>query len=249
MPPCNAQCGGFRITAMSEEAGGNPGRTVLVVASEARELAGLLARCQPIRTLSLPVAFARAGRMNGMNIVAVANGAGFRLAAAAARVPVPADAVVSTGTCGALDPELAPGEVLVASSVNGNPCCAPETGQKFRSGPVVSQDRVAASAREKQQLRDGGAIAVEMEAGAVAEVAAERAVPFYCVRAVLDGCNEGFCLDFNRLRDREGRFSRSRIVAAAAANPVAGVPELLRLQRRGAECSRVLGRFLAECRF
>ena len=234
---------------MSEEAAGNPDRAVLVVASEAHELAGLLAHCQEVRTLALPVAFARAGRLNGMKIVAVANGAGFRLAAAAARVAVPVDAIVCTGTCGALDPELAPGEVLVASSVNGKPCCAPESGRKFRSGPLLSQDRLASSAEEKAGLRAGGAVAVEMEAGAVAEVAAERAVRFYCIRAVLDACNEGFCLDLNRLRDPEGRFSRLRIVAAAAARPLSGVPELFRLQRRGAECSRALGRFLAECRF
>jgi hypothetical protein len=88
-----------------------------------------------------------------------------------------------------------------------------------------------------------------MESAAVAEAARERGVPFYCIRAVLEGAAEGFTLDFNGLRDREGRFSRPRIAAAALARPWVGVPELIRIERRVRLASRALGDFFAECRF
>lgn len=228
------------------EAGLRQERVVLMVASDPRELAGVLARCSEVRRMALPVRFARAGRLNGVPIVAVAHGPGFKLAAEAARVRVEADAVVSTGTCGALDPALVPGEVFVAAAVNGVPCDRPCTSRQYRAGALVSVDRVVDTAAEKQ-LMEGAAI--EMEAAAVAEAARERGARFYCIRSVLDAANEGFVLDFNRLRDADGRFSPLRIVAAALARPRAGIPEVLRLERRTRLCSQALGDFLGDCRF
>lgn len=221
-------------------------RVVLMVASEPRELAGVLARCSEVRRMTLPVRFARQGRLNGTPIVAVAHGPGFQLAGQAARVPIEAAALVSTGTCGALDSALAPGEVFVAATVNGTPCDRPCTKRKYRAGTLVSMSRVVTSAAEKNAL-DGDV--VEMEAAAVAEAARERGVRFYCIRAVLDTAAEGFVLDFNRLRDASGRFSPVRIAAAALARPWAGIPEVLRLQRRSRLCSEALGEFLGDCRF
>ncbi|HWR53289.1 MAG TPA: hypothetical protein VN428_19440 [Bryobacteraceae bacterium] len=221
-------------------------RVVLMVASEARELTGVLARCSEVRRMALPVQFARSGRLNGMAIVAVAHGPGFELAAKAARVPVKADAVVSTGSCGALDPAFAPGEVFVAATVNGTPCDRPCTTRQYRAGKLVSVNRVVTTVAEKRALEGA---AVEMEAAAVAEAARERGARFYCVRAVMDAAGEGFALDFNQLRDANGRFSPLRIVAAALARPWAGIPELLRLERRTRLCSQALGDFLGDCRF
>jgi adenosylhomocysteine nucleosidase len=181
-----------------------------------------------------------------MSVVAVAHGPGFELAAEAARVPVEAGAVVSTGTCGALDPALAPGEVFVAATVNGIPCDRPCTSRRYRARALVSVDRVVNTAAEKRAMEGG---AVEMEAAAVAEAARERGARFYCIRAVLDAANEGFVLDFNRLRNADGRFSPPRIVAAALAQPWTGIPEVLRLERRTRMCSQALGDFLGDCRF
>jgi len=44
------------------------------------------------------------------------------------------------------------------------PCRLPQTLRNFVSGPMISQDRVAATADEKRRLRAGGALAVDMEA-------------------------------------------------------------------------------------
>lgn len=225
---------------------------VLFVAAEPGELRGLLSRCAGVSRLSLPVQFARTGTLNGMRVTAVANGPGAGFAAAAVRAAQSEAAIVSTGYCGALAPSFRPGDVFVASDVNGIPCERPGTSRPYRTGSLASLDHVVTTVAEKLQLYSGdgcGPVAVDMESCVLAAAALERGVPFYSIRAVLDPAEEGFTLDFNRLRDREGRFSRPRIVAAALARPLAGIPELIRLHGRGRLCSRNLGDFLADCRF
>jgi hypothetical protein len=98
-------------------------------------------------------------------------------------------------------------------------------------------------------LYAAGAVAVEMEAAAVAGRAKEWRMPFYCVRAVSDLALEGFALDLNEMRDEEGRFSRSRIVLRALTSPLRLFPELLRLNRNSGRAARALGDFFANCSF
>jgi hypothetical protein len=88
-----------------------------------------------------------------------------------------------------------------------------------------------------------------MEAAAVARRAFERSLPFYCIRAVSDALTDGFHLDFNRMRDDAGRFSRARIAGAALKKPWTHVPELVRLDWNCRLASRRLGDFLVTCRF
>ena len=90
---------------------------------------------------------------------------------------------------------------------------------------------------------------MEMEAAAVAARALTWDVPFYCIRSVSDTASEGFEIDFNRMRDSHGRFSRSRIVLAALSKPWTRIPSLLRLERSCRRASESLGDFLADCRF
>ena len=125
--------------------------------------------------------------------------------------------MVSYGFCGALDPALAVNDIVIGSEVLGGAmgtltCLVPRrptgvpTPQK-----IASTDRVVQSAIEKALLFQSGAAAVEMEAAGVASYAQERSIPFYCMRVVTDAANEDLPLDFNRVRDSEGRFSRFKI--------------------------------------
>ncbi|HVX67856.1 MAG TPA: hypothetical protein VHA11_14690, partial [Bryobacteraceae bacterium] len=126
----------------------------------------------------------------------------------------------------------------------------PESGGRpFRRGTLVSLERVVRTPGEKAKLRDRGAAAVDMEAGAVALEACRNRMRFYCIRAVLDRAQEGFELDFDALRDADGRYDRARILKTALKRPLPCLPELLRLQRRSLTGSRVLGEFLGHCKF
>ncbi len=183
----------------------------------------------------------------------VANGAGPVLAAEAAEEAKKKleriDGFVSTGYCGALDNGLKPLSIVVASEVNGSAVDQPAVGLDYVGGPMLSQDRVACMKEEKSRLRETGAIAVEMEAAGVAQVAREAGIPFYCIRVVTDAAWEDLPLDFNRMRDAAGRFSRTRILAAAARRPRRILPELMKLQRTSKGASLALGDFIANCRF
>jgi adenosylhomocysteine nucleosidase len=229
---------------------------LLIVAAEPRELRGIVGRCRRVDKLKWPVWFARAGDLNANRLVMVANGPGPELAGKAVRAALKCthpDAVISTGYCGALDPALAGGELFVAVRVEadgaGYPAAVPAAaGRGWKTGTLVSLDRVI-GVEEKRRLRESGAAAVDMEAGAVALVAERAGLPFYCIRAVLDRAEEEFDLDFNAVRGADGRFSRPRILKAALARPFTRVPELIRIGWRGSKASRALGGFIAQCVF
>lgn len=180
----------------------------------------------------------------------VARGPGPRLARAAAEsVGEAADAVLSTGLCGAIDPRLSVGDIVVASRVNGLEAALPVCRRPHRVGELISVDRVASSAEEKRRLAASGAVAVEMEAAAVLAFARERRIPFYCVRVVSDTADEGFALDLNRARRADGSFDRLRIAGQALRRPVSGLRELWKLSRRAVLAARALGDFVADCHF
>lgn len=227
--------------------------SLVFVAAEARELSGILRRVTGIKKLPWPVQFARSAILNGRPVVLLANGPGPKWAAAAAeeagtRLDI-VHGFVSTGYCGALDNELRPCGIVVASTVNGCPAIQPETKLDHAAGALLSQDAVACTIEDKSRLRKTGAIAVEMEAAGIEQVARKRRIPFYCVRVVTDAACEALALDFNRMRHANGRFSRGRIVVAAFRRPGRIIPQLLKLERTSKSASLALGDFIANCRF
>jgi adenosylhomocysteine nucleosidase len=153
------------------------------------------------------------------------------------------DGVISTGYCGALDPSLSIGDIVVS----GEP---PATNRKFVRGRVHSADRVAVTAWEKRELRNAtGAVAVDMEAAAVEEKAVQWNVPFRCIRVVSDVAAEDLPLDFNQFQDAAGRFSLARIALRALLRPFTVLPALLRLNVNCRNAGKQLGVFFADCRF
>ena len=222
------------------------------MAAERRELEGLLVHVGEIAKLNWPLDFARSGRLNGTQIVMVANGPGPKLAGSAVDVVKDnksMDALISIGFCGGLQPALGVCDIFVATEVVGvAPALAPSSSRPFKTGKLLSTDRVASTAAEKAALAKN-ADAVEMEAAAVADRAKRYHVPFYAVRVVTDTFEESFPLDFNAARSSDGRFSRAKILAAAFRKPGTVFPELIKLNKRTKRASQALGDFLADARF
>ncbi len=227
---------------------------LVFVAAERRELEGLLAHVDEIEKLNWPLDFARRGRLNGRPVILVANGPGPKLAGDAVDAvdrneDENVDALVSIGFCGGLQPSLGACDIFVASQVNGvTPALAPASSRPFKTGKLLSIDRVVSTAAEKAALAEN-ADAVEMEAATVAARAKQYSVPFYAVRVVTDTHEESFPLDFNTLRSSDGRFSRAKILAAALRRPAAVIPELIKLNKRTKRAAQALGDFLADARF
>jgi adenosylhomocysteine nucleosidase len=173
--------------------------------------------------------------------------------------------IINTGFCGALDPSLRVGDIVVwgdarSSVLSPYPLhdcrgsmslLAGQLGPaRFTTGEISSSDRVVVTVEEKRRLREKtGAIAAEMEAGAVKKIAQQWGVPFYCIRAVSDTANEDMPLDFNLYRDRAGRFSLAKIAVAAMRRPFTRIPALKRLEANCNVASESLGAFFADCRF
>jgi len=107
----------------------------------------------------------------------------------------PDSALAVAGVCGGLDPELRPGDVIVASELQGgkgahkltNPEALVEAlralGAAAQLGPIRSEDHIVREA-EREHLRGSGAIAVDMESRWLAEAAGIR--PFAVLRVVVD---------------------------------------------------------------
>ncbi|HEY6392324.1 MAG TPA: hypothetical protein VIX89_13650 [Bryobacteraceae bacterium] len=234
------------------------------VAAEAREFDGFLEHAERVVKLNWPLSFASIVWLNGRAALLVANGPGPTLAGQALdavrekrdlqrlNVNLELTGLASTGFCGALDPALEPCDIFVANQVIAGSAvheCSPiTTARKYKTGKLLSIDRVASTAAEKSELRATGAVAVEMEAAAVAAKAKEWNLPFYAIRVVTDTAAESFPLDFNRMRDSDGRFDRARIIANALRSPRVIFPELLKLNKRCKSAAKALGEFIADSR-
>jgi adenosylhomocysteine nucleosidase len=237
--------------------------SILFVAAEAAELKPLAGHLENLRKLNWPIDYAYEGIMGGRRFLLAANGAGSKLAMKATEIAIRAissadlssshlEAVVSTGFCGGLDPGLKVGDIVTAQEVldlatgQRYPCV--ELLAEAARGIVLSQDRIANDATEKQELfAKTGACAVEMEAGGVAARSKRAGLPFYCIKAISDVATESFAFDLNRMRTTDGRVARGKIIVHALMRPNL-LPGLFRLKRRTDEVARVLGEFLVSCR-
>ena len=104
-------------------------------------------------------------------------------------------ALAVAGVCGGIDPELQPGDVVVASELQGEAGthklehanalleALRDLGVSPHIGPIRSEDHIVRGA-ERERLRESGAIAVDMESRWLAEAAGDR--PFAVLRVVID---------------------------------------------------------------
>lgn len=220
-------------------------KTWLVVAAERRELGGILKRFGGSFRLEWPGArFACQADWGGDRWLLIANGPGRDLVEQALQRRIEVSGMISTGFCGALDPALRVGDIVVEAD---SPL---ECDLPFVRGGIFTGDRVAVTAAEKlEDFQSTGAAAIDMETATVKRIAGEWDVPFRCVRAVSDTAGENMPLDFNLFRDAAGRFSRVRIALAAMARPFSVMPALLRFDRHCGQAAEALGEFFADCRF
>jgi adenosylhomocysteine nucleosidase len=220
------------------------------------EYRGILNRMEARSTGHMPVRWCRAGRLNGHELVLAANGVGWQRAAAAvdaAWTRSRPEAVISTGFCGGLDPQLQVGDVVVGTRVRdaGREYAAQPVScaKSHVAGVVCSVDHVVQTAEEKRALHAKGNTAVEMEAAGVASRAEALGAGFFCIRAVTDVAGEDLANDYNRALRPDGQFDTMRIFRYVLTRPAARLPELFRLRQNCALAAQTLGEFFADCRF
>jgi 4-hydroxy-3-methylbut-2-enyl diphosphate reductase len=131
-------------------------------------------------------------RLGGVRVARTGMGA----KAKAADAPV----VVVAGVCGAVDPELRSGDVVVATELRDGDEAIRRVagwatlaralrgrGLRVFTGPIFTGDRVLGAA-EREALREAGVLAVDMESS---RLAPSDARPFGVVRVVVDTAGQG----------------------------------------------------------
>jgi adenosylhomocysteine nucleosidase len=199
----------------------------------------------------------------GGDVTIQQTGPGPERAARAARAALEqgADALVSWGLAGGLDAALAPGSVVVPSTVLADGVCFPCATQWTEAVRVAAGDTAASRAPaivgqvsggsllsvaaplltpadKAQAAAATGAAAADMESGAIAAAAAGAGVPFIVVRVVVAA--RGDTLPPQAQRWIDARGNTRPLAALGAALTPADWPRLIVLARRYYKANAVL---------
>jgi adenosylhomocysteine nucleosidase len=215
---------------------------VTALAAEARALAP---RTRRRRT---PVLLA-----DGTLLVVSGIGAAAAADAARALVKAGATALTSWGMAGGLDPTLSAGTIFLPSKVisaDGTGCPTTADWRERLAATVASQRPVThgilltssraieALAGKAAAFHETGALAVDMESLAVAQIAAAHKLPFIAVRVIVDTAHDVLPRAVVAA-SRSGHVRIWRLIWALALRP-ADVSALVRLARRYRAASRAL---------
>ncbi len=176
--------------------------------------------------------------------------------AASALIAAGAAGLASVGMAGGLDPALRAGDVLLAHSVMSAGRASFATSAPWRerlAEALGGRCRVAAGAlltraepvdtvaAKSAAFRQSGAVAVDMESYAVAEIAARHGLPFVAIRVIVDTAADALPKAVTEA-SRSDRLRPSRLAAGLAAAPweIAGLIRLA-LRTRPARARRGAG--------
>jgi adenosylhomocysteine nucleosidase len=178
------------------------------------------------------------------SLVAV-SGMGARAAAAAAHSLIEAGvaSLMTFGVAGGLDPALSAGTLLLPEQIaspDGRCLSTSEAwcrqlratlGEKTFAGTLFTSELPVDSVDAKSRtFTQTGALAVDMESFAVAEVAAEHCIPFVALRAIVDTALDSLPRSV-MAASSEGGVRISKLLVNLARSPQE-LPALLRLSSR-----------------
>ncbi len=168
------------------------------------------------------------------------------------------DVCVSTGLAGALQPEIRPGEIVVAGEVRTRTVPADLSKNEISGDPELmalarkcgarqvkafyEEDRIVITAAEKSRLSPLADV-VDMESFDVISECLVWGTRGVAIRAISDTSEDDLPLDLNLAVTKAGGVSLRRIVGQALRRPKA-VPRLLRFARQSRRAAESLGDFL-----
>jgi nucleoside phosphorylase len=231
--------------------------TIAIVAAMPEEIAPLRARLVGASRMQRASLLVERGRLAGQEVALASTGDGARNARAGVEALLAAsnaEALVVLGVSGALSPELATADLVVASRVTDEDGAAHDADAAAvaaatratgaRPAVIVSARRIADSADEKRRLAQQagtGLALVDLESAAYVAAARARAVPWLVLRAVSDRADESLPALLNRSLDAGGAVNRGRVLRGLLGDPGA-LPQLLALRKRVGQCAEVLAR-------
>jgi adenosylhomocysteine nucleosidase len=148
-----------------------------------------------------------------------------------------AQALVSFGIAGGLDPDLKPGALVLATEVVGTDGARLGTSEPLRSrlctrlkvqqAPLAGSDAMVAAVSEKERWRrETGAVAIDMESHGVACAAAKRGLPLLVLRAIADRADQALPPAATAGLKPDGSTDALAVVRALVGSP-GQIPQLL----------------------
>lgn len=171
-------------------------------------------------------------------------------AAARALVAAGATRLLSFGLAGGLDPALAPGRVILATTIIDGGERWPTDGAWRRAArgpgrggaPLLASGRPLAGRADKAAaFAATGAAAVDMESGAVARVAAQAGLPFLAARAVADPAWQSLPPQALACIDGQGRLRLRAALWALLRHPAETARLALQAQAGMAALRQLIG--------
>lgn len=150
--------------------------------------------------------------------------------AARALLAAGATRLLSFGLAGGLDPALAPGTLVLATAIIDGDSRYPTDGAwadtlalpgAVRAALLGETKPLATPAAKAAAFVASGAVAVDMESGAVARVAASAGVPVLALRAIADPAGRAVPGAALRIIDGQGRIRLRAALAAMLLHPFA----------------------------
>jgi len=207
---------------------------------------------------------AREGGLGGRRVVVIRCGAGRQKAAAATELLIDGhrpQRVISAGFAGGLSPSLKRHDILIADRLidaDGREMpldlspglAATATQPGVHRGPLLTLDRVVRLPSEKRQLFGRyGALAVEMETAAVAEVCRSRQVAFSSIRVINDPADEELPRDMEHLLVQKTEVARLGAALGAIWRRPGSAKDMYQLGENALVASTRLAKFLAQTNF
>ena len=165
------------------------------------------------------------------------------------------DALLSFGLAAGLDPALAPGTVVIPRHVmvNGerlaaSPALLAWLGAERADvvgGDLLHSDVIVTDARRKTALfSQTGCVALDMESGVVAEMAAARKVPFAAMRVICDPADRTLPPAAVVALRPDGSLAVGALARSILCNPLQ-IPALIRVGRDAGEARKAARAVLA----
>jgi adenosylhomocysteine nucleosidase len=226
-----------------------------IVCALRMELAPFLERCERVKQYSGGKFTFRGGSLDGRRIAIVECGAGRTRARKATLSLLDAHTprwLLSVGFSGGLVPELKIGDIVVASSVVGpageelslDLSMPADPARGWHVGRIATVDHIVRSVAEKQALAaKTGALAVDMESLAVAQVARDMHKRFMAVRAISDDAATELPPEVLAILGPTGSV-RAGAVAGALIKRMSSAKDMWRMREQAMKAADRLAAFL-----
>lgn len=226
-----------------------------IVHATAMEINPFLDRCERVRKYTGGSFVFRGGLLGDVRVAFAESGMGPRLAKKATQTLIDGHSptwIVSAGFSGALRPELRIGDIVVASSIvdaSGTELkidvgMQPDPKRGLAVGRLLTVEQIVRNVAEKKSLAERhGALAVDMESLAVAQVCRDARIRFLAVRVISDDLSVDLPKELASVVGSSGTV-RLGAVAGALFKRFSSAKDLWRLREQALAAADRLATFL-----